>query len=128
MTGIERYGSGGPWEKTYGYSRVVKAGHLVHVSGCTGVDGNGNVVSESAYEQAVQALANVEAALGLAEASIADVVRTRVYVTDITLSDEVGRAHGEVFEAARPAMAIVGVAALVSPQMLVEIEADAYLE
>ena len=127
MTAIERHGSGGPWEKTYGYSRVVRAGHNVHVSGCTGVDGDGNVVSDSAYEQAVQALVNIEAALQMAGASISDVVRTRIYITDIALSDEVGRAHGEVFEAARPAMAIVGVAALVSPQMLVEIEADAYL-
>jgi enamine deaminase RidA (YjgF/YER057c/UK114 family) len=125
---VERHGSGAPWEPIVGYSRVVRAGAHVHVSGC-GAVGPGGVLlgGASAYEQAREALANVEAALAQAGATVADVVRTRIYVTDISRWEEIGRAHGEVFGDVRPATAMVEVSGLIDPRMLVEIEAEAYL-
>jgi enamine deaminase RidA (YjgF/YER057c/UK114 family) len=122
---VVRFGSDAPWEAVIGYSRVVVQGDMAWVSGTTAsVDG---VVLHpgDAAAQTRQALANVVAALERAGFSAADVVRTRMYVTDITAWQEIGRAHGEVFGDIRPATSMVQVAALIDPDMLVEIEADA---
>jgi enamine deaminase RidA (YjgF/YER057c/UK114 family) len=125
---VERHGSGGPWEATVGYSRVVKAGPTVEVAGCTAIDAEGNMVGgASVYDQARQALANVVAALALVGAGPEHVIRTRLFITDITRWEELGRAHGEVFGDVRPVTAMYGISALLDPRMLVEVEATAYL-
>jgi enamine deaminase RidA (YjgF/YER057c/UK114 family) len=125
---IERFGSGGPWERAVGYSRAVRAGPFVFVAGCTAIAPDGELVGgASAYAQAVQACLNIESALGQAGASLADVVQTRMYVTDISHWEEVGRAHAEAFGAAPPVSAMVEVNALIDPRILVEIEAIAYV-
>ena len=125
---IERHGSGAPWEDVAGYSRVVRAGSTVHVAGTTATTADGAVAGVGdAYAQAVQALQNVEAALALVGATLADVVRTRMFVTDISRWEEVARAHGEAFGDVRPVTAMVEVSSLIDPRMLVEIEAEAYL-
>ncbi|HKQ60874.1 MAG TPA: RidA family protein [Candidatus Polarisedimenticolaceae bacterium] len=120
--------SGAPWEPIVGYSRAVRIGPLVCVAGTTAIDDAGRVVGPGdAYAQAVRALERIESALHVVGARRQDVIRTRIYVTDISRWGEVGRAHGEFFGTVRPAATLVQVAGLVDPQMLVEIEADAYL-
>ena len=125
----ELFASGTAWEPRYGYSRAVRVGAVVHVAGTTATDAEGNLVAHGdMHGQAVQALANIGRALERAGASFADVVRTRIYVTDISRADEVGRAHGEVFRDIRPVSTMVEVARLIDPAMLVEIEAEAVID
>lgn len=114
-----------PWEEANGFSRVVRAGDLVFLAGTTSVGPNGAILGDTPYEQAVEILRKVERELSRAHASMAHVAQTRIYVTDISRADEVGRAHAEAFSNARPAMALVEVSALYDPRMLVEIEAVA---
>ncbi len=126
---LQRFGGDppSPFELRYGFSRVVRAGPLVSVGGTTSVDADGVVLGSGPYEQTIEVLRKIEHELGRAGASLAHVIQTRFYVTDISRSDDYGRAHGDVFGEHRPLMTMLEVAALIDPRMLVEVEAVAFL-
>jgi len=128
MDDIVRISTNTRWEPVFGYSRAVKAGNLIVVSGTTATDESGAVIGvNQMYSQARQAIANIASALARAGAGLSDVIRTRIFVTDITRFQEVARAHSEAFGAAPPASSMVEVRRLVHPDMMIEIEADALI-
>ncbi len=121
--------TGSKWESIVGYARAVRVGNLVFVAGTTSTDPSGNLVGKGdAYEQTRQILRNIESALRATGATIENVVRTRMFVTDISLWEDVGRAHGEIFGKILPASSMVEVKSLIHPDMLIEIEVDAVIE
>lgn len=121
-----KYSSGRKWESIVGYSRAVRVGDRIYVTGTTATDENSEVVGvNDAYAQTVQALRNIERALNALDAGLENIVRTRMFVTDISRWEEYGRAHGEFFREIMPATSMIGVSMLIDPKMLIEIEADA---
>jgi enamine deaminase RidA (YjgF/YER057c/UK114 family) len=124
----QKYSSGAKWESIVGYSRAVRVGNRIYVTGTTATDENSNIVGAGdAYAQTVQAIKNIERALQALGGGLENVVRTRMFVTDITRWEEYGRAHGEFFRDVLPATTMVEISRLIDPQMLIEIEADAEL-
>ena len=124
-----RYSSGTKWEPIVGYSRAIKVQNFVYVSGTTATDQRGNLIGVGdARAQTMQTLNNIKTALESVGAKLEDVVRTRIYVTDITRWEEIGRAHGEFFEHVRPATTMIEVKSLINPEMLVEVEAEAIID
>ena len=124
----QKYSSGAKWEAIVGYSRAVKVGNRIYVTGTTATDENGEIVGAGdAYAQTVQVIKNIERALRALGAELENVVRTRMFVTDISRWEEYGKAHGEFFREIMPATTMVEVSKLIDPQMLIEIEADAEL-
>ncbi len=129
MPSRERYSSGVKWESIVGYSRAVKAGSMIFVTGTTATAPDGSIVGPGdPYAQTVQAIKNIETALVALGSSLRDVVRTRIFVTDIAQWEQIGRAHGEFFSEVMPATSMIEISRLIDPVMLVEIEADAVVD